>query len=298
MNSTSAGTRLIVFCGKGGVGKTTLSLAFGLWNAARGSRTVVVTSHPLAELAVTISLQGLKEQLPVAASNLFVVHIDPREEIAGRVRQQIPSPFLARAVISSRIYQSLVEVAPGLKEIAFLARLRSLAERKTDEGGAGHFVQTLKVSRNFDSYLSGPFAVVGREMSRFFIAPGNVKFIPVTTLEEMAVEETIDLCRQIAAESGSHPASVICNLASPLLCASDAQYAELREHVLEGNQSCRELKFVLDRHAVERELFRRLSAAIGIPPQIVERRAGTASDLDLLRNLSGTMGQNLGDLLR
>jgi hypothetical protein len=58
------------------------------------------------------------------------------------------------------------------------------------------------------------------------------------------------------------------------------------------------LKFVLDRHAVERELFRRLSAAIGIPPQIVERRAGTASDLDLLRNLSGTMGQNLGDLLR
>jgi len=69
---------LTIFCGKGGVGKTTLSLGLGLWNANLGRKTVVVTSHPLTELAVSVSLRGLKEQNPLAAANLFVVHIDPQ----------------------------------------------------------------------------------------------------------------------------------------------------------------------------------------------------------------------------
>ena len=70
---------LTIFCGKGGVGKTTLSLAFALWHAREGRRTLVVTSHPLAELALSVSLAGLEQKQPQAAANLFVVHIDPRE---------------------------------------------------------------------------------------------------------------------------------------------------------------------------------------------------------------------------
>ncbi len=302
----TTGSRLIVFCGKGGVGKTTLSLALGLHHANCGRKTVVVTSHPLPELAVTVSLQGLKGQYPVAAKNLFVVHIDAREELADKVRQQIPSALLARAVLSSRIYQSLVEVAPGLKELAFLARLRQLAERRTEERTAadfeiliwdapatGHFLQMLKASRNFDTYLSGPFAKVGRELFQFLATRGNVSLFPVTILEEMAVEETIELCGQLSGELELQLAGVICNLTSPLLSSPDGEHEELRRRMLEENPRSADIRFILDRLCVERGLFRRLRAAIESALHIVQRLPDWGSDLELLMALAGSAGRSL-----
>lgn len=308
MSLSPASSRLIIFCGKGGVGKTTLSLAFGLWNAARGRKTVVVTSHPLPELAITISLHGLKEKYPHAAANLFVVHIDPREELANKVKQQIPSPLLAKAVLASSIYRSLVEVAPGLKELAFLSRLRQLADRQPKGGttndfeflvwdapATGHFIQMLKVSRNFDAYLSGPFATVGRDILQFFSSSANVCLFPVTILEEMAVEETIELCGQLVAELELQPSAVICNLACPLLASSDIEYQGLRSQMLEENPDAADLRFILDRHAIERELFRRLCDSVSAASHVVERKPSWSSDLELLMDLGEKVGTCLGE---
>ncbi len=298
---------LTVFCGKGGVGKTSLSLAFGLCHAVRGRRTVVVTSHPLPELALSISLHGLKEQNPLAAENLFVVHIDPQEELAKRVKEQIPSAMLAKAIMSSRFYQSLVEVAPGIKELAFLARLRHLADRRSrkeaednfdlivwDAPATGHFMQTLKVSRDFDTYMSGPFAIAGREMFQFMTQAGNVCLYPVTTLEEMAVDESIELCAELESRIELSPSGLICNLASPLLSLPDAEYEALRKQMLEDSPDAGDVRFMLDRQAIERTLYARLRSAIRAPIHVVEREPGRTADLELLMSLSAKIGQRLG----
>src|SRR5215475_3644828 len=122
-------SKIIIFCGKGGVGKTTLSLAYGLSQAQKGQRVVLVSSHPLPELAVAISLAGLSEQMPDAAKKLFVVHLDAKELLAEVVEKNFPVQWVARAVLQSQIYKNLVAVAPGLKEFYFLARMQQLAER-------------------------------------------------------------------------------------------------------------------------------------------------------------------------
>ena len=299
MTTSSRRLPLTIFCGKGGVGKTTLSLAYALRHANQGRTSLVVTSHPLPELAVSVSLAGLKEKLPVAAANLFVIHVDPREILNSEVEQQIPSKLLAEAVLSSRIYQSLVEVAPGLKEIAFLGRLQQLAEERSPDDTArkfdllvwdapttGHFLQTLNVSKNFDLYLSGPFALLGKQLTEFFSDPSNFALIPVTTLEEMAVEETIELCEKLVGELNMRPRCVICNLTSPLLASPDPEFENLyRQMIPEGTDS-NHLKFILDRHAIERSLFQRLRSSIGVELQTVERRPYCETDLDLLLDLS------------
>lgn len=286
---------LIIFCGKGGVGKTTLSLALGLLHARKKKRVVVVTSHPLSELAVSISLDGLREADATAACNLFVVHIDPRQLLARTVKEQIPSRMLARAVLSSKIYQSLIEIAPGLKEIAFLARLRELAERRLDDSNdlsfqvliwdapaTGHFLETLRVSKKFDTYLTGPFAATGRELNQFFSERANLILLPVTTLEEMAVEETIELCEKLDRELQMKPASVICNIVSPLLSAPDGVFQDLRKRLVHTGLHSPDLEFVLDRHRIERERFSKLRSSLLADFHMIQLVQSWKSDLDLL----------------
>jgi arsenite-transporting ATPase len=296
---------LTIFCGKGGVGKTTLAVAHALGYARQGKRALVVTSHPLPELAVSLSLAGLKEKAPQAAASLFVIHIDPRELLQRAVRQHIPSQALAGAVVSSRIYQSLIEVAPGLKEIVFLERLREFAVRQAapeDAGGydlvvwdapaTGHFLQTLNVSRHFKLYLSGPFAALGRNVARFFSDPANLALFPVTTLEEMAVEETAELVHKLA-ELEMRPRAVVCNMTSPALAGTATKGIAAEGILLPAGADDPGLRFILDRLVVERALFERLRSEISVSATAVERRHRAGTDLDLLLELSERMGEML-----
>jgi len=110
----TAQSRIQIACGKGGVGKTTLSLALAMRYASAGRKVVVVTSHPLPELAVSVSLEGLAERSPIAARNLFVVHLDPRALLAEIVEANFPVPMLARAVLQSDIYIRLNDIEKKL----------------------------------------------------------------------------------------------------------------------------------------------------------------------------------------
>lgn len=286
------------FCGKGGVGKTTLSLAYAILHAEQGRKVLVVTSHPIPELALTISLKGLKDIRPEAAANLFVIHIESREVLQNTVRQSIGSGILADAVLSSRIYKSLIEVVPGLKEIAFVSRMRQLATQGVspeapqgfdlivwDTPATGHFLRTLEVAKNFDSYLSGPLALLGKDLAGFLTDPGGLILIPVAIPEEMAVDETIELCRKLG-DLKIQPAAVVCNLASPLLAAPEEGQEALRRNFAANVAGTGNLNFILERHAIERAMFGRLRLAGAMPKHIVERSASWNSDVELLLDLA------------
>jgi hypothetical protein len=289
---------LTVFCGKGGVGKTVLSLAQGLRQARSGRRTVVVSSHPLGELSLSVSLHGLKDRFPEAAPNLFVVHIDPREIISAKIRQQIPSRLLAEAVLTSRLYRSLVEIAPGLKEIAFLARLLQLSETRTGEGvvpgfdslvwdapATGHLLQTLRASIDFRKYMSGPFAALGEDLAAFMSDPSRIRIVPVTTPEEMAVDETIELCGRLAREIDTRPDAVVCNIASPLLSKTGDEVRLLRESISDEALEAG-MGFVFERHEAERAQYERLRAAVGCGVFVQDQLTGWRTDLDLVAGVA------------
>jgi hypothetical protein len=292
-----------VFCGKGGVGKTALSLAFALRHAGEKRRALVITSHPLPELALSVSLAGLKERNPVAAAHLFVAHIDSKEVLKGVIRQNLGSSLLADAVLSSRVYQSLIEVVPGLKEIAFVSRVRDLAKQGSgpeapqgfdlivwDAPATGHFLRTLEVARDFDTWLSGPLALLGKSLAGFLSDPSSLQLIPVTTLEEMAVDEVIELCEKLAGPLRLKPAALVCNMTSPLLGTSDEEWDKLRANFGAEVSGSPDASFILERHAIERALFAKLRLAGSIPTHIVQRRPGGSSDAGMLLGLAEQVG--------
>jgi anion-transporting ArsA/GET3 family ATPase len=287
-------SKIIIFCGKGGVGKTTLALGMALRCAESGKRVVVVSSHPLDELAVAVSLEGMAARFPVAARNLFVVHIDPKDLLADLVRNNFPSRMIADAVLASKIYQNLIEVAPGLKEFQFLARLQQLAEKTGksapqydlllwDAPASGHFLSTLHAASNFETFLSGPLASAGADLARFFSNTDHITLLPITTLEEMAVEETIEMCGKLKAEFGLSPATVLLNMVSPLATAEDSEIDALR------GASDPALRFALDRGLIERERARYLKEKLPTDQTPVERLRGAANDIDLLSEVGRSL---------
>jgi anion-transporting ArsA/GET3 family ATPase len=292
--------RIRIACGKGGVGKTTLGLALGMWHAAAGRRVVVVTSHPLSELAVSVSLEGLAQHSPAAARNLFVVHLDSRALLAEVVEANFPVPMLARAVLQSEIYKNLVEVAPGLKEFYFLARLQLLAERKSkerlpdyevllwDAPATGHFLSTLRAARDFEVYLSGPLSGAGADMKRFFSNAANVSVLPITTLEEMAIEETLDLCRALDKEFGLRASSILLNQVSPLVGATPENAEEARRAAASSEDGA--LRFAVERGMIERERALGIRESLNVPTIPVPRIQRTSNDVDLLDRLGKCLG--------
>lgn len=291
--------RVIILCGKGGVGKTTLSLALGLRHATQGRKVVVVSSHPLPELAVAVSLEGLAEQYPTAAQNLFVVHLDPKELLAEVVQKNFPVQWVARTILNSQIYQNLIEVAPGLKEFHFLARMQQLAERKASASGqdvrsydlllwdapsTGHFLSTLRAAKNFETNLTGPLALAGAEVARFFSNAAHITVLPTTTLEEMAIEETVEMCRALEREFQLKSTSLVLNLVSPLVTATQGEVEQLRR--VAQSRGDRALHFALGRGMTERERAAGLGAAIPAPAIAVQRLHHWSSDLHLLYQIS------------
>ena len=288
-------SQIIVLCGKGGVGKTTLSLALGLKEAGRGRRVVIVSSHPLAELAIAVSLDGLAERSPAAARNLFVVHLNARELLQEVVEKHFPVPAVARTILNSSIFKNLIEVAPGLKEFYFLARLQQLAERKAhapgmpegspdydvliwDAPASGHFLSTLRAARSFETYLSGPLAAAGAELDRFFSGAGNLQILPVTSLEEMAITETMEMTAALKSEFRLNPRALLLNMVSPLMTAS----AEDIEELGISERSPIALRFAVERGEQERERSVEIREALPVPQIAIPRFSQPKGDIDLL----------------
>lgn len=292
--------RLVIFCGKGGVGKTTLSLAAGLKHAMNGRRVLVISSHPLAELALALSLEGLPERFPAAAPNLFVLYIDPRDLIADVVNKHFPVQVMAQKILNSSIFTNLIEIAPGLKEFFFLGRLQELSERRKNGWGtagpdydyviwdapaSGHFLTTLRSARNFEVFLTGPLAEAGAQLHRFFSNRQNIQLFPVTPLEEMAIAETLDMAQSMTQEFEVTCSALLVNCASPMCAAADAEIAGLGP----AAESSPAMRFTVERGMMERERCAKLRDALPVPQLLIPRITQWSNDLDLLARIGERM---------
>jgi len=123
--------RLILFTGKGGVGKTTLSAATALLSAKRGYKTLVVSTD--AAHSLSDSYEVPLANLPVKiAPNLFGREVNALEEIEkkwGDIKAYL-TEFLSSQGINSVEAEEL-SVFPGMEELFSLMEIRNY--RKTNE---------------------------------------------------------------------------------------------------------------------------------------------------------------------
>src|SRR4051812_43628249 len=97
-------TRVIIFSGKGGTGKTTISAATAALIASQGKRVLVMSSDPAHSLSDVVGMPISRENLTPLAPNLFGLEIDTIYEMRKNVsgfQQFVASAYEKQGVDSS-----------------------------------------------------------------------------------------------------------------------------------------------------------------------------------------------------
>ncbi|RCG30301.1 ArsA family ATPase [Sphaerisporangium album] len=130
-----AGTRIVVCCGSGGVGKTTTAAALGLRAAERGRRVVVLTVDPARRLAQSMGLTEL-DNTPRLVSGvkgpgeLHAMMLDMKRTF-DEIIEAHADPERARQILTNPFYQSLSSSFAGTQEYMAMEKLGQL--RHSDE---------------------------------------------------------------------------------------------------------------------------------------------------------------------
>jgi len=129
-------SKFVFFGGKGGVGKTTVSSAFGLKCANAGQRTLVVSTDPAHSTSDVFDQQFDDEPRVVEGhENLFAMELDPEEEVE-RHMQEIKRRMgeqVSPSIVSELDRQiELAHQTPGAYEAALFDRFIQVM-RESDE---------------------------------------------------------------------------------------------------------------------------------------------------------------------
>ncbi|MFB6618729.1 ArsA family ATPase [Streptomyces sp. NPDC085524] len=172
------GTRIIVCCGAGGVGKTTTAAALGVRAAERGRKAVVLTIDPARRLAQSMGIDSLdntpREVGGVGAGGgaLHAMMLDMKRTFDEIVEAHADAER-ARAILANPFYQSLSAGFAGTQEYMAMEKLGQLRARDdwdliiVDTPPSRSALDFLDAPKRLGSFLDGKFI-------RVLMAPAKV----------------------------------------------------------------------------------------------------------------------------
>jgi anion-transporting ArsA/GET3 family ATPase len=121
---------VVVCCGSGGVGKTTVSATFALAAARAGRRSCVVTVDPARRLADALGVQSLpntpSEVQGDWPGHLYALMLDSKGTFDDLVQRYARTPEQAEAILANRLYQNLAGALSGTQEYMAMEKLYEL----------------------------------------------------------------------------------------------------------------------------------------------------------------------------
>jgi len=224
--------RVVMFGGKGGVGKTTSSAATALHYAAAGKRTLIISSDLSPSLSDIFETEiGASERPVPGVDNLWGLEVDP-DEVMKRWKQKFGDEIYAAAsAIVDLSYDEIVDyvaIAPGIQEEFMLDYILEHIKSGRyemivwDTAPAGDTLRLLELPYKLLSHLKMapriymrvrdnlkldqvPFSQIiedwsqlSGEIADWFRNPKHVAFVMVTIPEALGVYQSRRLVGQFA----------------------------------------------------------------------------------------------------
>lgn len=159
--ATNQKQRVVLFAGKGGVGKTSVACATAVWTAMRGKKTLLVTTDPASHLS-NVFEQVIEEDITEVShiENLWATRINPKkalkayreeiindakgkysEDMVAVLQEQLDSPCTEEMASFHKFIQYMVEYEGQYEVIIF------------DTAPTGHTLRLLELPINWNKKM-------------------------------------------------------------------------------------------------------------------------------------------------
>jgi anion-transporting ArsA/GET3 family ATPase len=298
--------RLVFVTGKGGVGKSTISIAMGLAAASRGKRTIVceIGGQETASRVFRRAEVGFHEV--EVAPNLWAISIDPDESLREYLLLQLRVRAMRDMLVRSKIFNYLAAATPGLKELVTIGKIWELAQadRKVKKGreydlvivdapATGHGVGFLQTPRTFAAIARvGPVHSQAQELDRFITDHATTGVGIVAIPEEMPVNESASLEETLTGDIGMAVDRVYMNALYPgRFSKGDASELERALERAEGpsRAAVRAALSEYRRSRSQRAQLQRLKRAVSTPVKTLPFIFKPSLDVPSLERLAGAL---------
>ncbi|GAC67634.1 ArsA family ATPase [Gordonia soli] len=197
---TDPGTRVVICCGAGGVGKTTTAAAMALYAAEHGRRVAVLTIDPARRLAQSLGMSELtNDPQPVVVDDvsgagngsLDAMMLDMRRTFDEMVIEY-STPDRAAAIMDNAFYQTVASSFSGTQEYMAMEKLGKLLEQDrwdliiVDTPPSRNALDFLDAPARLGSFLSGRLMKVlvggGRGVGRVVTGAMSLAMRGVSTI--------------------------------------------------------------------------------------------------------------------
>lgn len=166
--------RIILYTGKGGVGKTSISAATGLELARRGYKTLVMSVDPAHSLSDSFDfdkrlMDHSEGRLAKVRNNLWIQEVDIQEEIQRHWKEVYG--YLSALLNVSGLNEILAEelaIFPGMEEVSSLMYINQYVREKTfdvillDCAPTGESLRFISLPTSLEWYMDKIFSVERR----------------------------------------------------------------------------------------------------------------------------------------
>lgn len=174
--------QIVVCCGSGGVGKTTISAALGVQAALLGKKVLTLTVDPARRLADSLGLSELGNQEAPVPEERFLRHgkrpkgslhammLDTKRTFDELIERYAPSEDVARDIMRNQFYQHLSSAMTGSHEYLAMEKLYQIHL----EGRYDLIVLDTPPTKHALDFLEAPSRVrafFDRSISQWFLKP-------------------------------------------------------------------------------------------------------------------------------